>query len=185
MLEFARHRPDLGSPAPPLELPTAAGDRRSLADLRGRPVIVSFLGPAHCVFCRAHVIRVIQARDHLQSFGAEVVFVAYQDPELLMAKMLRELALPYLLLLDPTRAVYRAWGLEQARLRNWLVPGLYWESLKTALRREPSLGSSPGPVQLGGDFVVDRRGHLAFVKRLRSFHDRARIPDLLTALARA
>jgi peroxiredoxin len=185
MAEFVRSRLRIGAPAPPLELPTAAGRRQSLLDLRGRPVLVSFLGPAHCPFCRAHVIRMVQARDQVASIGAEVVLVAYHDPDLLTAKMLHDLDLPYVLLLDPARAAYRSWGLEQARFRNWLSLGFFREALKMTLRREPSMGSSPGPVQLGGDFVVDRRGYLLLVNHMRSFHDRAGIPEVLSVLARA
>jgi peroxiredoxin len=176
----------INPPAPPLDLATAAGERRSLAEFRGRPVLISFLGPAHCLFCRAHVIRVIQARHEIESLNAAVVFVAHNDPELLTAKMLHDLELPYTLLLDPTRTAYARWGLGQAGLRSRLSPGLYWAALKTALDvwrgKESSLGSAPGRDQLGGDFVVDRAGQLVFVNRLKSFHDRAKITDLLAAL---
>jgi peroxiredoxin len=176
----------IGAPAPPLDLPTAAGERRSLQEFQGRPVLVSFLGPAHCLFCRAHVIRVIQARTELERLGAGVIFVAHNDPELLTAKMLHDLDLPYLLLLDRTKAAYAQWGLGQAGLRSNLSPGLYWAMLKVVLKvlsgRESSLGTAPGRNQLGGDFVVDRAGKLVFVNSRRSFHDRAKMTDLLTAL---
>jgi peroxiredoxin len=35
-----------GDPAPPLDLPTAKGDRVRLEDLRGRSVLLSFLSHA-------------------------------------------------------------------------------------------------------------------------------------------
>ena len=175
--------------APPLDLPTASGERRSLQEFRGRPVLISFLGPANCLFCRAHVIRVIQARHEIESLNAAVVFVAHNDPELLTAKMLHDLELPYVLLLDRTRAAYARWGLGQAGLRSVLSPGWYWAMLKTALNvwrgKESSLGKAPGRAQLGGDFVVDGTGTLVFVNRLKSFHDRAKIADLLAALRAA
>lgn len=186
MARIALKRAPIGASAPPLDLPTAAGERRSLHDFHGRPVLISFLGPAHCLFCRAHVIRVIQARHEIESLGAAVVFVAHSDPELLTAKMLHDLELPYTLLLDPTRAAYARWGLGRANWRSVLSPGWYWATLKTAvrvwLRKESSLGRAPGRAQLGGDFVVDRAGRLVFVNRLKSFHDRAKITDLLAAL---
>jgi len=175
--------PRVGADAPALELPAADGSGpRSLAALRGRPVLLSFLGPAHCTFCRAHVIRAIQHREDFERLGAEVVMVAYHDPELLMAKMMHDLELPFTLLLDRTRESYRRWGLDQASWRNLLVPGLYISAAKSMLKREPSLGSTPGPVQLGGDFVINRDGRLAFVNYMKSFHDRASIPTLLGAL---
>jgi peroxiredoxin len=175
--------PSVGAPAPPLRLPAMGGGERSLADLRGRPVLVSFLGPPHCNFCRSHLIRAIQHRDDFQKVGADVIFVAYHDPAELMAKMMHDLDLPYTLLIDRGRESYRRWGLDQAGLRNWLSPGLFASLFKAVLRRDELFRLSPGPVQLGGDFVVDRRGELSFVNRLKSFHDRASMPELLTALA--
>ena len=177
--------PTLGSPAPALELPVVGGGRRSLADLRGRPVMLSFLGPAHCNFCRSHIIRAIQHRDEFQKLGAEVIFVVYSDPQELMAKMLSDLDIPYTLLLDPSRETYRRWGLGEAGLREWLSPGFYVAMAKAVWRRDRLFRMSPGPSQLGGDFVIDRRGNLSFVNRLKGFHDRASMPDLLTALAAA
>ena len=175
--------PRLGAEAPALDLPAADGTGpRSLASFHGRPVLVSFLGPAHCTFCRAHVIRAIQHREDFERIGAEVVLVAYHDPELLTAKMMHDLEVPFTLLLDPTRETYRRWGLERATWRNVAVPGLFVAAAKSLLQREPSLGSTPGPVQMGGDFVVNRDGRLAFVNYLKSFHDRAPIPTLLGAL---
>lgn len=38
-----RRPPRPGDPAPELRLPTLDGDRTDLRDLRGRPVLVSFL----------------------------------------------------------------------------------------------------------------------------------------------
>jgi thioredoxin-dependent peroxiredoxin len=176
----------IGTAAPLLDLPTATGERRTLAEFKGRPTLISFLGPAHCLFCRAHVIRVIQARDEIGSLGAEVILVAYHDPEMLTTKMLHDLDLPYTLLLDSTRATYARWGLGQANLQSMLSPGLYWATFKVLLRvmfkRERALGTSPNATQLGGDFVVDPSGKLVYVNRMTSFHDRARMTDLLAAL---
>jgi peroxiredoxin len=176
---------DVSRPAPDLELPSAAGDRRSLREFLGKTVIVSFLSSANCPFCRAHVIRMVHAREEIAASGAEVILVAYHDPELLMAKMMHDVNVPYLLLLDLARDAYRRWGLRPFTFKSFLVPSLYWAVLKMALKREPSLGSAPNANQLGGDFVVDRSGNIAFARRMRSIHDRASIPQLLSAVARA
>lgn len=175
-------REGLGVAAPALELPAADGTTRSLREFRGRPVMLSFLGPAHCVICRGHVIRMIQARDEIRSLGAEVVLVAYHDPELLTAKMLHSLDVPYLLLIDRAKESYSRWGLGQFGLRGRLSPGMYWTILKLILRGEKSLGNIPNQRQLGGDFVIDRDGHFAFVNRMKSIHDRAPVPAMIAAV---
>ena len=174
-----------GVPAPPLELPAAGGERRSLAEFRGRPVIVSFLGPANCAFCRAHLIKMIQAKDDLAKADAGVILVAFSDPELLMSKMMRDLDLPFLLLLDRARESYARWGLGSFTWKMLLRPGLHWAIVKSVLQRRLPMGWAPHYNQLGGDFVVDRAGKLIFVKRMRNLHDRAHVEDILAALSPA
>lgn len=173
---------DIGTLAPALELPTATGTQRSLREFYGRPVLLSFLGPANCMFCRAHVIRMIQAQAEIARAGADVVLVAYDDPELLVAKMLRSLDLPYVLLLDLKKEAYARWGLGRVGLGSFLVPGLYWAAAKALVRPGSYLGRAPDEGQLGGDFVIDPGGRLVFVNRLRSLHDRAKLADLLAAV---
>jgi hypothetical protein len=63
------------------------------------------------LFCRAHVIRLIQAKDEIEQSRRERDLVAYHDPELLTTKMLHDLNVPYTLLLDPTQTTYERWGL--------------------------------------------------------------------------
>jgi peroxiredoxin len=173
----------LGAPAPALELPAASGERHSLAEFRGKPVLISFLGPANCQFCRGHVLKMVTAKDRIQRAGAEVIFVAYHDPDLMMSKMLHDLDLSFLLLLDRAREAYARWGLQTGTLTSVLRPGLLWAVVKLAIQRQPSLGAAPPHHnQLGGDFVVDRAGKLAFVNRMRSVYDRADIDEMLAAV---
>jgi len=178
--------PKVGDAAPPLELPVADGSgRRSLSDLRGRPVLVSFLGPAHCIFCRAHVIRTIQRRDEFARLGADVILIGYEDPQDMTSMMLRNLDLPYTILVDPSRETYRRWGMGEATWRAWVRPGLYLATLMSLLRREEQFKMQPTPAQMTGDFVVGRDGRVAFARVLKSFHDRPSVSTLLSAIASA
>jgi peroxiredoxin len=157
----------LGTPAPLLELPAASGERHSLAEFHGKPVLISFLGPANCQFCRGHVLKMVSARDRIQQAGAEVIFVAYHDPDLMMSKMLRDLDLSFLLLLDRAREAYASWGLGTGSLKSFLQPGFFWAVAKLMFQRQPSMGDAPPHHrQLGGDFVVDRAGKLVFDQML-------------------
>ena len=168
--------------APPLELPGPGGEPRSLAEFRGRPVLLSFLGPAHCTFCRAHVIKMIQAKDAIARANAGVILVAFSDPELLMAKMMRDLDLPFLLLLDRGREAYARWGLGQFDWKVLLKPGMYLKMMQLMVQGQRPMGLTPHHNQLGGDFVVDPSGKLVFVNRMRALHDRAPVGEMLAAL---
>ena len=185
MAAFVYTGETIGAPAPSLVLPAADGERHSLGEFRGRPVLISFLGPAHCTICRAHVIKMIQARDEIARAGAGVILVAFSDPELLMSKMMRDLDVPFLLLLDRAREAYARWGLGRYSWRAWMNPVLYWRLFTLILQGHRSLGTAPNPNQLGGDFVVDRTGKLVFVNRMHGIHDRAPVADMLAALRAA
>jgi peroxiredoxin len=178
-----RHR-DLGAPAPPLALPTSSGETWSLEQTRGRRVLLSFLGPANCQFCRAHVIRLIQARDRIATLGTEVALVAYHDPELVMTQMMRSLDLPFVLLVDTTKRTYADWGIGRVNAKSYLHPSLYLAIVKLILRREPPLGEVSDRSLVGGDFVIDREGRVAFAHRLRSLHDRPKVDELLAVVER-
>jgi hypothetical protein len=89
-------------------------------------------------------------------------------------------------MVDSNRQAYERWGLGPATLRSKLSPGLYWATLKAVIAvvtgRERALKEEPGPRQLGGDFVVNHAGLLVFEHRMKSFHDRASIDELVAAM---
>jgi len=118
--------------------------------------------------------------------GAQVVLVAYDEPSLLGAKLLRGLDLPFPLLLDRTRETYARWGLGRARLTQaFLSPALSWRYLKLLLRGERFLGFAPDMLQLGGDFVVNGRGTIVGAHPMRHNGDRVETEVLFSELEEA
>ena len=128
----------------------------------------------------------IKRREEIEALGAAVILVAYDEPALLSAKMLHEVALPFPLLLDRTRDTYARWGMGSAGLTGaMLSPSLNWRYLKLLAKGERFLGFAPDMFQLGGDFVVDKQGTLVFAHRMRNNGDRADTGKLLDEIARA
>lgn len=127
----------------------------------------------------------IEQYDRIEALGAAVLAVAYDEPSLLAAKALRNVELPFPLLLDPSREAYAAWGLGRTGLGGAMLSlSLNLRYLKLLLRGERFLGFAPDMFQLGGDFVVDAEGRLAFAHRMRNNGDRASTETLLRALER-
>jgi hypothetical protein len=115
--------------------------------------------------------------------GASVLLVTYEDASLLKAKMMRDMTLPYPLLLDPERNAYEEWGMGRTGLFGaMLSPELNWRYLKLLLRGERFLGLAPDMFQLGGDFIVDQNGNLAFAYQMNNNGDRALVSDLVREL---
>lgn len=94
------------------------------------------------------------------------------------------LGLPYAVLTDESRATYRAYGL--GRGRWWRVWGpatlrAYARLLRRGARLERPTEDT---AQLGGDFVVDPAGRLAYAFRSKGPADRPAVDDLVAAVAR-
>jgi peroxiredoxin len=120
--------------------------------------------------------------DRLAEFSnAAVGLITFTRPRNLRGFRHR-LGLAYPVLADETLVVYRAYGLRRGSL--WRVWGLgairaYARLLRRGGRLERPTGDT---LQLGGDFVVDRDGRLAYTYRSRGPDDRPSVDDLLNAV---
>jgi hypothetical protein len=132
-------------------------------------------------------VKVWQRWDRWEAVDATAVFVAFDDPELLRRTMFADIdvdALPFDIAVDRARTSYRAWGLRRARRRDiWRDPGVYrtyWRLLHAGDRLRAG-GSDP--LQLGGDFVLDRARRVAYA-RPQERDDRPPAAELLAAARR-
>jgi AhpC/TSA antioxidant enzyme len=122
---------------------------------------------------------VIERRDEIEALNAAVLLVAYDKPSLLSAKMLHDVELPFPLLLDQSKETYAQWGMGRTGLTGaMLSPELNVRYFKLILSGERFLGFAPDMFQLGGDFVVDGEGTLAFAHRMTNNGDRASVGSL-------
>lgn len=124
-------------------------------------------------------------RDRLDDLGdAAIAAVTFADPRRLAAHR-EHLDLPFPLLADPQRMLYRRFGLDRAPLWRIYNPGtlrLYGQLLARGRRLRRPVDDTR---QLGGDFVIDADGRLAVAFRPRSPDDRPPIDDLVAAVSRA
>src|ERR1044072_6558529 len=99
--------------------------------------------------------------------------------------MLRDVAMSFLLLRERSRETYARWGMGRTALTGaMLSPSLNWRYLKLLAKGERFLGFAPDMFQLGGDFVVDKKGTLVFAYRMKNNGDRADTRTLLDELGR-
>ena len=107
MTETARLKP--GDPAPAFSLPDADGNIVSLADYRGRRVVVYFYPAASTPGCTKQACDFRDSLAELGSAGLDVVGISPDKPAKL-AKFRDTEGLTFPLLSDPDRAVLSAWG---------------------------------------------------------------------------
>ena len=114
--------------------------------------------------------------------GATVVAVGQGTAEQTRA-FAHHMELPYLLLGDPARTAYAAYGLVRGTLRQLLGPAVIRVHLQGLVR-----GVQPGriigdPRQLPGAFVIDRAGMVRYAKPGKHAGDQPSTEELLRAVA--
>jgi hypothetical protein len=129
-------------------------------------------------------VKVLHHQERIDQLGT-ALFVAFDRPERLRDALLHGLEVPYPVLVDGGRSAYRAWGLERGSMLSiWGDPHVWRryasELVHGARFRRPGTDT----LQLGGDFVVDPAGIVAYSRPQRR-DDRPPVAELLRALERA
>lgn len=102
-------RLDPGDTAPPFELADQHERRVSLADLRGRKVLVYFYPEADTPGCTTQSCSLRDHRQDLAGIGTEVIGISPDTPDKQLA-FDRKYGLGFPLLSDPRHEVAEAWG---------------------------------------------------------------------------
>jgi len=128
---------------------------------------------------------VLAVRDHLDLLtGASVAVVTFSAPDRLEAYR-RGFGLPFPVLADPDRRVYRAYGFDRGDPWRVWGPATLARYARLLARGRRLARPTEDLLQLGGDVIVDRRGRVAYLHRGRSPAERPTVAELAEALARA
>ncbi len=153
MTETARLSP--GDAAPDFTLPAADGSSVSLADFRGRSLVVYFYPAAMTPGCTTQACDFRDSLASLQGAGYEVVGVSPDKPEKLAAFAERD-GLTFPLLSDPGRETLEAYG-------AWGEKSMYGKKV-TGVIRSTVVVDPEGAVQLAR-YNVKATGHVASLRK--------------------
>ncbi|WP_110181880.1 thioredoxin-dependent thiol peroxidase [Nocardioides solisilvae] len=145
----------VGDTAPDFTLTSDTGDQVSLADLRGRRVIVYFYPAAMTPGCTKQACDFTDSLASLQAAGYEVVGISPDKPEKL-AKFRERDGLTITLLSDPEKDVLRAYGaFGEKKLYGKVVEGV----IRSTVVVDPE-----GRVEVA-QYNVKATGHVAKLRR--------------------
>jgi thioredoxin-dependent peroxiredoxin len=124
-----------GDKAPAFSLPDADGNNVSLADYRGRRVVVYFYPAASTPGCTKQACAFRDSLHDLNDAGLDVVGIS-PDPPAKLAKFRDAEELTFPLLSDPDRKVLAAWGAYgEKQMYGKTVQGVYRRVTRT---KEPA-----------------------------------------------
>jgi peroxiredoxin Q/BCP len=144
-----------GDLAPDFTLPSDAGDEVSLADLRGKKVIVYFYPAAMTPGCTKQACDFTDSLDSLRGAGYEVLGISPDAPAKL-AKFREKDGLTIRLLSDPDKSVMTAYGaFGEKKLYGKVVNGVI---------RSTFVVDEDGRIELA-QYNVKATGHVAKLRR--------------------
>lgn len=123
-------------------------------------------------------------KDEFDRRGVAIVVISFAEPEKL-APYQEHHQWPFIMLADPKRIAYQAFGLKRLSWFRVFSPStltLYIRLLRTGKKLQ-SYGKDDY-YQAGGDFLVDRQGNIFFAHRSRDPADRPALEKLLKAIDR-
>lgn len=122
----------------------------------------------------------VKRAEEFRAIGVNILAISMSTPETL-ARYLKENALPFPLLADPTRDSYRAFGLERTSWGKIFRPRLIWKYLKLVARggKVRRVPEGEDALQLGGDFLIDGERHVMWTFRSVDPADRPSVDVLL------
>ncbi len=124
-------------------------------------------------------MKVQSRRDEFERAGAAVLFVAFDRPQRLRESLLADVDLVLPLLVDESRATYRAWGLRRSSVAGvWLDPRVWWRYIALVSRGARLRSVGEDTLQLGGDFVIDGEGTVRWARPQRR-DDRPPVAELV------
>lgn len=176
-----------GRPVPANTLTTVDGATLRLPD-PGALMHLQFRRFAGCPVCNLHLRSVVRRHDEITAAGVrEVVF--FHSP----AEQLRPYAaeLPFPLVADPERRLYREFGVEAGRRalldpRGWpaVVRGIAADLLAVlrGRQRPPALRQPAGRLGLPADFLVAPDGRLLAARYGAHVDDQWSVDDLLATV---
>lgn len=114
LLAFVWLSPPGTKQAPDISMTTTESREIRLAELRGRPVLVTFWATT-CASCVKEIPHLIELYRELNDQGLEIIGVAmYYDPPIQVVEMIKRREIPYPVVTDVQKKVLRAFELERA-----------------------------------------------------------------------
>lgn len=175
----------VGEVFPTLQLTTTSGQRMTVPDADGDYIHLQLRRFAGCPICNLHLRSIVTRHDEIRARGIQEV-VVFHSTAAELAKY--EAELPFPLIADPERMLYRRLGVERGpsallrgRALRAMLAGQTAAFMKRSAMRGPFAPLTPtgGLLGLPADFLVAPDGQLVAVKYGKHAYDQWTVDELL------
>src|SRR5437870_11552082 len=174
----------VGDAFPTLELAATSGQQVTVPDPAGDHVHLQFRRFAEWPICNLHLRSIVRRYDEIRSHGIREV-VVFHSTGAELAKY--EAELPFPLVADPERHLYRRFGVERRpgsllsghALRAAIAGQTAALARRSTMRALGPIKPTGGPFGLPADFLIAPDGRLAAVKYGQNAYDQWTVDDLL------
>jgi hypothetical protein len=123
-------------------------------------------------------------REQIERLGMRVAAVTFEAPHFAQAYV-AQTGLPWPLLIDPERRLYRAYGMGRGGVWKILGPASWWAYLKMLFRGQRLHAPTDDVYQLGGDVLIDPGGIVRLHYVSRTPVDRPEVEAILALVRRS
>ena len=119
-----------------------------------------------------------QRKEELEALAVDVLVVTFEREELATAYA-RDIKLPWPLLVDTTRSLFHAYGMDRGSAWQVYGPVNWWCYIKLLLRGRRLRRPTDDVHQLGGDVLIDPQGIVRMLHVTTTSTDRPSVDELL------
>lgn len=156
-------RLDFDAAAPDLTVLDTAGQPVQLSSLwMEKPVLLAFTRHFGCTQCKVMLDELTSAKERLEKAGLALIVITQGTPEM-TAEFARAYAPGLLLLADPERKAYQAYGLERGTVFQTALNRRVWQAVAQAKQKGYRLETPPAgqdAMQMSGAFIIGQDGRI-------------------------
>jgi peroxiredoxin len=155
-LNFNRRAPDLA-------LLDTSGKPVQLSSLWAeRPLLLAFTRHFGCTQCKEMLAELVNGREQIEKAGLGIAVITQGTPEA-TAEFARQQAPGLLMLCDPQRKAYQAYGLERGNLFQTFLNPKVWSAISRSRKKGYKVETPPegqDAMQMSGTFIISPSGQV-------------------------
>ena len=157
------HQLNFNAPAPDLTLVSTTQDSVQLSSLWAqRPLLLAFTRHFGCTQCKLMLDELVAGKEAITRAGLDLAVITQGTPET-AAEFAKVYAPGLLVLADPEREAYAAYGLEKGTIFQTYLNPKVWEGIRQAGKKGYAVEPPPAgqdAMQMSGTFIIGTNGRI-------------------------